>query len=82
MKSETDQNAKLMTRKEAARYITARFGIPISPLTLDTLASTGGGPKFRKWGRRALYEVTDIEGWVTQRMSRKYSSTSDEHSQA
>lgn len=82
MKTETEHTTRLMTRKEAARHITATYGIPMSPLTLDTLASTGGGPIFCKFGRRALYDPGDIEGWVKKRMTRKYSSTSDEQSHA
>ena len=69
---------KLMTRKETARHIKTHFGITMSPLTLDTLASQGGGPKYVKWGRRAYYEAADIETWVRSRISPKFASTTDE----
>lgn len=69
---------KLMTRKDAARYLASRYGISMSPLTLDTYASQGGGPKYVKFGRRAYYETADIDSWVSGRLSRKFASTSDE----
>ena len=80
MNTQTGPILKLMTRKERARHITAEFGISMSPLTLDTLASQGGGPKYVKFGRHAYYQAADIETWVKCRMSRKFTSTSDEHS--
>lgn len=73
-----DPILKLMTRKETARHITTNYGISMSPPTLDTLASQGGGPKYVKFGRRAYYEAADIDLWVKGRMSRKFTSTSDE----
>jgi hypothetical protein len=42
------------TRVEAARYITDNW-FPCSPKTLAKLAVIGGGPVFRKAGRRPIY---------------------------
>jgi len=75
---ELDLTQKLMTRKETARHIKTHFGLTMSPLTLDTYASQGGGPKYIKWGRRAYYAAADIETWVRSRISRKFASTTDE----
>ena len=73
-------NIRLMTRPQAAHYITTQYGIPMSPLTLEKMASQGGGPQYTKFGRRAFCAASDIDIWVKTRMSRKFSSTSDEGS--
>ncbi len=41
------------------------FGI--SPGTLANLRSRREGPKFYKVGRRALYNVAELEEWVTRK---------------
>jgi hypothetical protein len=71
---------KLLTRQQAADYVFKSFGITLSALTLDALASKSGGPKYVKWGRKSYYEPHDLETWVKSRMSRKFTSTSDEAS--
>jgi hypothetical protein len=38
------------------------------------MRSDGGGPRFRKFGRRVLYAVIDLERWAN---ARAYDSTSD-----
>lgn len=76
--TQIDSIPKLMTRKETARHLKAVYGISMSPMTLDTLASQGGGPRYAKFGRRVYYDAMDIEDWVRKRISRKFSSTSDE----
>ncbi len=69
---------KLLKRKEAARYISSVHGITISHLTLDTKATTGGGPPYVKFGRIAYYDPADLDAWVNHKTSRKFRSTSDE----
>ncbi len=34
----------------------------------------GGGPKFRKFGRRVMYAVSDLDAWADQR---SFEATSD-----
>lgn len=34
----------------------------------------GGGPKFRKFGRRVMYAVSDLDAWAD---ARSYEATSD-----
>nr|WP_241119826.1 helix-turn-helix domain-containing protein [Achromobacter xylosoxidans] len=57
-----------MTNAEAADYLR------LSPRTLEKLRVQGGGPRFRKFGRRVLYAVTDLEAWAD---GRSYGMTSD-----
>ena len=68
---------RLFRRTEAAAYVTQTWGFPLSPNTLAKLAVTGGGPLFRKISRYPFYDAADLDGWVSARMGRKRSSTSD-----
>lgn len=65
-----------LSRKEAAEFL-AKLGYPIAASTLAKLASTGGGPKFRKFGQKPLYYEPDLLDWVAERLSGKKRSTSD-----
>jgi hypothetical protein len=65
----------LRERKPAAEFLTAH-GYRISENTLAKLASIGGGPLFRKWGRRPLYAESDLLAWARSRCSGPQSSTS------
>lgn len=46
----------------------------LSPRTLEKMRVVGGGPPFRKFGRRVLYAVPDLEEWAARR---RCDSTSD-----
>jgi hypothetical protein len=46
----------------------------LSPRTLEKLRTLGGGPRFRKLGRRVMYTRTDLDAWAD---SRTCESTSD-----
>lgn len=63
----TDPARKLPV-SEAARYT------GLSKSTLDKLRISGGGPTYLQLGRRILYDVADLEAWLT---SKRRSSTSD-----
>jgi hypothetical protein len=67
-----------LTRKQAAGYITEKFGLPMSPATLASYASKGGGPEFHKNGRRTFYPKPDLDAWVIGRRTQTYHSTSHE----
>jgi len=56
------------TPDQAGQYLN------LSPRTLEKMRSDGGGPKFRKLGRRIRYTQVDLEAWAN---SRSYNSTSD-----
>src|SRR5262245_19590183 len=65
---------KLLTRKEAAEYITARY-FTCAPGTLATRASVkkpGGSLPYRKLGGRiVLYDPADLDAWAESFMSEK-----------
>lgn len=54
--------------QDAAEYC----GLSVS--TLNKYRLTGEGPVFIKLGRAVMYEVDDLETWIT---ANKYSSTSE-----
>ena len=65
------------TVRAAARYLTndeaAEF-LRLSPRTLEKQRVIGGGPRFRKFGRRVVYAVDDLETWAN---ARSFEMTSD-----
>ena len=40
----------------------------LSPRTLQKHRVYGGGPPFRKFGRRVLYALDDLDSWADARM--------------
>ena len=70
-------DATITTR--ALRYLTneeAAMFLKLSPRTLDKFRVLGGGPKFRKFGRRVIYALDDLENWANSRICE---STSDDN---
>lgn len=70
-----DLEARL-TRKTAAEALT-EAGFPVSPETLATKASRGGGPLFQRFGRKPLYRWGDCLDWVHAQLSAPMRSTSE-----
>lgn len=62
------QPQRYLTNDEAAQYLR------LSPRTLEKHRVLGGGPRFRKFGRRVMYAVADLDTWADQR---SYGATSD-----
>lgn len=57
-----------LSNAEAARFLN------LSPRTLEKHRVIGGGPRFRKFGRRIVYAIVDLEVWAD---ARTCESTSD-----
>ena len=55
------QSPRYLTNDEAAAFLR------LSPRTLEKQRVIGGGPRFRKFGRRAMYAVSDLEAWADAR---------------
>jgi hypothetical protein len=52
------------------RYLTtdeAAVMLRLSPRTLEKRRVNGGGPRYRKFGRRVLYALDDLESWANER---------------
>jgi len=62
------QPPRYLTNEEAATYLR------LSPRTLEKQRVMGGGPRFRKFGRRVMYALTDLDAWAAER---SFESTSD-----
>ena len=60
--------SRYLTNDEAAEYLR------LSPRTLEKQRVIGGGPRFRKFGRRVMYAVTDLDAWAD---ARSFEATSD-----
>ena len=63
--------------RAAARYLTndeAAAFLRLSPRTLEKQRVVGGGPRFRKFGRRVVYAIDDLEAWAN---ARSFEMTSD-----
>ena len=71
-----DHPDALLTRNDTAAALTAA-GFPISPATLATKASRGGGPAFRKFGPRPLYRWADVLQWAQSKLGPPIRSTSE-----
>jgi len=74
-------SGRLLMRREAADYLTS-LGYRIAANTLAKLASIGGGPPFRSFGRRPLYHPADLAAWAQARCTGPRRSTSDKGSRA
>lgn len=70
--TESVDERTVLPTEHAAAYL------GLSPKTLETLRTRGGGPPFLKLGRRVVYRKSDLELWLAQRVRR---STSDPGSQ-
>lgn len=68
--------ARYLTRTEAAEYIRGH-GLRYSAATLQKLATTGGGPVYRRFGNRAVYTEADLDAWIEQKLSAPKRSTSE-----
>ena len=53
--------ARYLTNDEAAAFLR------LSPRTLEKQRVIGGGPRFRKFVRRVMYAVADLEAWADAR---------------
>jgi hypothetical protein len=65
-----------LTRLQAAQALT-NAGFPVSPATLATKATRGGGPVYRLFGRRPLYRGSDLLTWAKAQTSAPRRSTSE-----
>jgi len=66
----------LLRRTQAAEYIVANFGFPLSPKTLAKLAVVGGGPPFKRAGRFPLYDADHLDAWAEGKIGPLQTSTS------
>ena len=68
---------EFLRRKQASHYLQEQYGISCATSTLAKYATIGSGPKYSKFNRFPLYAKSDLDIWVQERMSTKYTSTSE-----
>ena len=56
----------MFTRDRGAAAL-SDLGYPVTKATLATLASCGGGPLYRRFGKRVLYRWSDLVDWAEAR---------------
>jgi hypothetical protein len=56
-----DRAPRYLNNAEAAQFLR------LSPRTLEKQRVIGGGPRFRKFGRRVMYAIEDLEAWANAR---------------
>ena len=65
-----------LRRQQATEHLRGRIGV-FGKDMLAYLASKGGGPPFRKFGRYPMYTREDLDNWLDERMSPPVRSTSE-----
>lgn len=55
---------------------TSVYLVGLAPRTLAKLRCVGGGPSFRRFGRRIVYERGELARWARSRLSPSFTSTS------
>lgn len=53
--------SRYLNNDEAAAFL------GLSPRTLEKQRVIGGGPRFRKFGRRVMYALSDLQAWADAR---------------
>jgi hypothetical protein len=66
---------RYLDQDQAARYLEEK-GLKIAPKTLGKLRVIGGGPAYRKFGRKPIYDPSDLESWAEQKLGALRRSTS------
>jgi hypothetical protein len=66
----------LLTRRELAEAL-GEVGFPIAVATLNTKASRGGGPPYRRFGPRALHPWGLSLEWAREKLGPLVSSTAE-----
>src|SRR5262245_38715084 len=65
-----------LTRRQAAKALTD-CGNPVSPKTLSTKASRGGGPPYQLFGKIAIYTWGTLVAWALAEMGEPARSASE-----
>jgi len=60
---------RYISREEAAQYLTEQRGLKVSKNTLQKWVTTGGGPAYRRFGKRAVYLIDDLNDWAERKLS-------------
>ena len=62
---------------ERACEVLGSLGIRVGTSRLSVLRSVGGGPEFRKFGKKVFYTREALDRWVASKLSPAFASTSE-----
>ena len=65
-----------LDRKQASAYLQAKYRVGAVG-TLAKAATVGGGPAYRKIGKRVVYTRDDLDAWARERMTEPMRSSSE-----
>ena len=60
---------KYLTKTKASEFLSDEMGLPVAVKTLSKYITTGGGPKYRKFGSRVVYLESELREWADSRLS-------------
>jgi hypothetical protein len=66
-----------LRRAEVPGYLMERHGIPCALATLNKLATIGGGPAMRYFGRIPVYDPDELDAWANAKLSKTVRSTAE-----
>jgi hypothetical protein len=69
------ESLSFLDSRQAAQFLT-EHGFKTAPATLDTKRTRGGGPSFRYFGSRVVYDPPELLEWARTRLSEPISNTS------
>ena len=67
---------RYLDQDQASEYLEQK-GLRVAPKTLGKLRVTGGGPVYRKFGRRRIYDPFDLDTWIDQKLGAPRRSTGE-----
>ncbi len=66
----------VLLRRVAVAAALKAAGFPVATATLATMATRGGGPQYRLFGRVPLYRWADALAWAEAKLTAPQTSTS------
>jgi hypothetical protein len=66
-----------LPREKVPDALEKELGLRTTKTSLATMAVRGGGPKFRKFGPRAVYRWGDVVAWAESNLSSPRGSTAE-----
>jgi hypothetical protein len=73
----TDLAPDALLRRDALAAALTDAGYKTAPSTLATMASRGGGPPYRRYGRVPLYTWGEGLAWARSRLSPRINATAE-----
>ncbi|UYO55713.1 hypothetical protein [Rhodopseudomonas palustris] len=77
MDSTKHSDKQNLRRASAAAYLRERYGLRCAATTLKKYASRGGGPRFHRVNRTALYPLAELDRWAAQKLGPLHGCAAD-----